>query len=85
MTLKLQENKRMVLVNSQEGRAGKIPRCLPSCEDDFVFNDGNGTTKEKAFVFSVVRVVPKRCSCFVCNIRNRINVFGLRMSPVALL
>lgn len=49
MTLKHQESEGMVLVNRQEARAGEIPRCLPSCEEDFVFNDGNGTKKEEGF------------------------------------
>lgn len=39
----------MVLVSRQEARAGEIPRCLPGCEEDFVFNDGSGTTKEEGF------------------------------------
>lgn len=49
MTLKLQERERMVLVKRQEAMAGEIPKCLPSCEEDFVFNDGNGTTIEEGF------------------------------------
>lgn len=49
MTLKLQESEGMVVVNRQEAGAGEIPRCLPSCEEDFVFNDGNGTEKEEGF------------------------------------
>jgi len=64
VTLKLQVRERMVLMNRQEIRAGEIPRCLPCWEVDFAFNDGNETTKE-AFIFSVVGVVPGRCSCFV--------------------
>lgn len=49
MTLKLQVRERMVLTNRQEIRAGEIPRCLPSCEVDFVFNGGNETTEEEGF------------------------------------
>lgn len=52
MTLKLQVRQRMVLMNRQETRAGEIPRCLPSCEMDFVFNGGNETTKEEGFRYS---------------------------------
>lgn len=52
VTLKLQVRERMVLMNRQETRAGEIPRCLSSCEMDFVFNGGNETAKSKGFRYS---------------------------------
>lgn len=34
-------------MNRQETRAGEIPRCFPSCEVDFIFNDGMRQQKRK--------------------------------------
>lgn len=58
----------MILVNGQEARAGEIPRCLPSCEEDLVFNDGNGTTKEEDSGI-----------CFLCSLSSNRKVFLFSM------
>lgn len=52
-------------VNWQKARAGEVPRCLPSCEDDFVFNE-MGMEKQKRKDSGI---------CFLCGLSSTRKVF----------